>query len=400
MAAIGLDWYQLKDQRVLVVDDQALVRSLIGGILTSVGFETVAFAEDGDEALERIGSFRPDLVLLDLMMPRLDGIGVLEQLRAEAAWMDVPVLVLTAADDLQMRGRVFMAGATDFISKPVNRLELLARVKVHLSNWVLIRTLDRQLKRIDADLREAQRMQTALLPGAEALRAIERSHGVSVASHFESSSRVGGDYWTARALEDGVLAALICDFSGHGVSAALNTVRLHTLLAEVPGPVWQRPAELLGTLNAALAGQLPEGQFATMFASVVDTRADTLSYAAAAAPDAFLGRAASADVRRLDGTGLPVGLSRKARYRETTVPFPPGHYLFLYSDAFYEGVPAPKGRSGRLEFAEVFRAILAAPCADPVLPRLLDWFYARSPRPPKDDLTAVWLERRPARWEE
>lgn len=393
MVSVGLDWHALKDCRILVIDDQELVRSLIGNILSSAGLERVTFAVDGEDGLAKAEEVRPDLIVLDIMMPRVDGFAVLEALRVDARWSEVPVLVLTAADDHEIRGRVFMAGATDFISKPLNRLEFLARLKVHLSNWVLVRRLESQLHRIEAELREAQRMQAALLPGAEALDEVHRRYAVSVHHHFECSSQVGGDCWTVRPIGDSTLGVLICDFSGHGVSAAMNTVRLHTLLAEHPFGDGD-PAAYLGVLNRNLADLLPCGQFATLLFGVIDTAADSFTYAAASAPDPFTGAVTpGAAIARMDGSGLPLGIDRDATYDNITVPFAPGDFLFLYSDALYEGVPVPKGVSQRRMFFEEFPRLVGGMDGAAALPHLLDWFYARSPRPPKDDLTAVWLQR-------
>jgi phosphoserine phosphatase RsbU/P len=394
MASVGLDWYALRDCRILVVDDNQLVRSLIGSILNSTGLTNLAFAVDGEDALAQVDVFRPDLIVLDIMMPRVDGFAVLERLRSQDAWLDVPVLVLTAADDHEIRGRVFMTGATDFVSKPINRLEFLARIKVHLSAWVLLRQQAEQLRRIDAELKEAQRMQMALLPSAEAVRQAEETHGLTIRHHFESSMRVGGDYWSLHPIDDRRLGVLICDFSGHGVSAAMNTVRLHTLLLEVKDEGWRDAARFVRDLNGHLIDLLSLGQFATFLYGIIDREAGTFTYATAATPDPFLGHRGKGMVGRIDGSGLPLGLSRAADYETTTVPFPPGSFLFLYSDALYEGLPLPKGSSGRNFLFEQFSGLVASARGDDVLKTVIDWFFTQAPPPPRDDLTAIWIERR------
>lgn len=394
MASVGLEWYALKDCRILVVDDNQLVRSLIGSILSSAGLTQIAFAVDGEDALGQVNTFRPDLIVLDIMMPRVDGFAVLERLRAQDAWLDVPVLVLTAADDHEIRGKVFMAGATDFVSKPINRLEFLARIKVHLSAWELLRRQAEQLRRIDAELREAQRMQVALLPSDETLKQVEATLGLTIHHHFESSMRVGGDYWTLRPLDDHSVGVLICDFSGHGVSAAMNTVRLHTLLFDVNEASWRDPVAFINLLNGYLCDLVSIGQFATLMYGVIDVRDGTLTYVSASTPDPILGNRSEGSARRIDGSGLPLGLSRGGHYTAETVPFQPGDFLFLYSDALYEGIPLPKDVSGRAHFFDRFTHLLAETKGDNVLKPLIEWFFTEAPPPPRDDLTAIWIERR------
>lgn len=394
MASVGLEWYALKDCRLLVVDDNQLVRSLIGSILSSAGLTQIAFAVDGEDALNQVNTFRPDLIVLDIMMPRVDGFAVLESLRAQDAWLDVPVLVLTAADDHEIRGKVFMAGATDFVSKPINRLEFLARIKVHLSAWELLRRQAEQLRRIDAELCEAQRMQVALLPSEETVKQIEASLGLTIHSHFESSMRVGGDYWTLRPLGDHAVGVLICDFSGHGVSAAMNTVRLHTLLFDVEEPTWHNPEAFISLLNSYLCDLVSIGQFATLMYGVIDVEEGTFTYVTASTPDPILGDRREPSAERLDGSGLPLGLSRGAHYSAETIPFESGQFLFLYSDALYEGIPTPEGVSGRAHFFEHFNRLLSEVEGDNVLKPLIDWFFTEAPPPPRDDLTAIWIERK------
>jgi DNA-binding response OmpR family regulator len=116
--------------RVLIADDDAQMRRLIRAILERDGYE-VTEAADGLDALEAVESHPVDLVLLDVDMPRLDGLGVLEELRARVKTSSVPVIVLTARTD-DTETRVLDLGAQDFLSKPVQPQSLQARVRAVL----------------------------------------------------------------------------------------------------------------------------------------------------------------------------------------------------------------------------------------------------------------------------
>ncbi|HEU5097572.1 MAG TPA: response regulator, partial [Roseiflexaceae bacterium] len=113
---------------VLVVDDEPLGRETLAALLSPLGYQ-LHFAANGAEALRLAMAIPPDLVLLDVMMPGMDGFEVCQHLRADASLADVPVIMLTALDDRESRLRGIEVGADDFVSKPYDRVELRARVK-------------------------------------------------------------------------------------------------------------------------------------------------------------------------------------------------------------------------------------------------------------------------------
>jgi putative two-component system response regulator len=127
--------------KVLVVDDIAANRELLQGHLDDLGYE-VREARDGIEALEAVAAEEPDLILLDIDMPRLDGIAVCEQLKAHPIRRLIPIVILTASNDRSTRLRGIAAGADDYLSKPFDAKELLIRTKVLLRQRALNQRLD------------------------------------------------------------------------------------------------------------------------------------------------------------------------------------------------------------------------------------------------------------------
>jgi putative two-component system response regulator len=127
--------------KVLVVDDIAANRELLEGHLDDLGYE-VRQARDGIEALEAVAADEPDLILLDIDMPRLDGITVCEQLKSHPMRRLIPIVILTASNDRETRLRGIAAGADDYLSKPFDSKELLIRTKVLLRHRALNQRLD------------------------------------------------------------------------------------------------------------------------------------------------------------------------------------------------------------------------------------------------------------------
>jgi CheY-like chemotaxis protein len=144
-----------RPHRVLVVDDVELNRLLLGGIVRSIGYE-VETAGNGLEVLAKLhGGI--DIVLLDVMMPGIDGFEVVRRIRADATFQDLPVIMVTALDSREDRAQSVAAGASDFIAKPVDRSELQVRLALHL-----------KLKDAKDDLRRCQRELAAAMAAARA----------------------------------------------------------------------------------------------------------------------------------------------------------------------------------------------------------------------------------------
>lgn len=118
--------------RILVVDDQETNLRVLGDMMGHLGFDIVP-ALDGEQALRRLGSKPVDLILLDVLMPGLDGFEVCRRIRANVAWIDIPIIFLSAADDKSLIVRALESGGVDYITKPFNAAELLSRVRTHLA---------------------------------------------------------------------------------------------------------------------------------------------------------------------------------------------------------------------------------------------------------------------------
>lgn len=240
---------------------------------------------------------------------------------------------------------------------------------------------------LDDDLKIARSMQVELLPPPSLLQAVHQRYGVSVSGFFETSSDLGGDIWGLEPLDDRRFALWLADFSGHGVTSAMNTFRLHALLEHLNDR--DRPGAFLGELNQRLAGLLPLGQYATMLYGVVDVEQGLFTYAAAAAPPPVAVRTESLHTEIGNGAGLPLGVSRNATYAERTMALDRGTVLFMASDALPES-PAEDGTQlGQSGAIELVRQGVAAHGGGADADAVLAPFLATVRRPLRDDLTAI-----------
>ena len=144
--------------RILVVDDQRTNAEMVSGLLGNLGYE-VDVAANGEEALQRVASKAPDLVISDILMPRMDGYELCRRLRASAATALLPVILVTSAEPQTERVKGVEAGADDFLAKPVNWAELFARVKRLLH----VKSLQDEIKHLNAQLEQRVQEQVAQL---------------------------------------------------------------------------------------------------------------------------------------------------------------------------------------------------------------------------------------------
>lgn len=319
---------------ILVIEDNEINRLFLEKTLKARGFTNLLAVASAEEGLDALKSFKPELVVLDVILPGMSGFECCKAIRSQETYRDLPILIQTSITEPELRVEAFTHGATDFISKPLYADELSARVSVHLERRHSLKTLQLYKNRIEIELENARQLQQAILPNREDVEEIERRCRLDIASFYLPSSEVGGDFWGIRTLFPHQTALWLVDFSGHGVAAALNAFRLQAYLKE-HSQLDARPGEYLSHLNDKLLHLLLVGQFATMFYGIIDSQTNQLFYACACAPHPIVVRKSTGKAELIDGSGSLLGVGMHL-YQTHTIPFSSGDVLVLYSDALIE----------------------------------------------------------------
>jgi len=382
----------LESARVLVVDDMALMRQMIGMCLARGGHKNIIYASDGDEALQMIADDPPDLVVLDLNMPRVSGYEVCRSLRKDPRFADLPILVQSASETPEERVEVFASGATDFVSKPINQPELLARVRMHLENRFLINSLKEFRESMNSELVMARDMQQSLLPDETVIKDIEKHNNVVIEHFYQACFELGGDLWGCWQLPDDQVGLYVLDIAGHGVGAALNTFRTHASMGRFQ-QARVDPALFMTELNSVLTPAFPLGQFATMFYAVINYKTGHMTYAGGGAPKPMV--IGPNGVRLLDSTGIPVGIVNKPDYVNIEDKLEPNESLFCYSDVLVEAPERDGSMLGEEGLVRWVEELNQEGDRHTLISRLLKRFFDAQPAASlPDDLTAVVIHPR------
>jgi sigma-B regulation protein RsbU (phosphoserine phosphatase) len=380
------------DCLILVVDDTEFNRTLITAMLRQAGFRRIQHAVDGIDALQKIGDELPDLVILDIVMPGLDGFEVCRRLRADPRFSDLPVLVQTALSNTEDRNKAFQFGTTDLITKPIDRNELLARVRIHLENRVLIQDLQLYRARLESELGMAREMYNHLLPTPGLFDQISRDSGVQIRHHTAVSGELGGDLWGIIPLADRRFGLYLLDMTGIGVSAALNAFRMHTVLHELV-PLAGDPSRFLGEVNARAVDLFESGERVSVIYGVIDPNAGTFTYATAASGRPILLRCGQRAAELGDSDGAPVGESAASVFPAHVLPFGPGARLLIYNNAVAVALPVECISSAPEALAELAAPALGSPTLVEACARVTSALARVVGERPREDMTLIFLAK-------
>jgi serine phosphatase RsbU (regulator of sigma subunit) len=262
---------------ILVVDDSATNLQVLVRTLDGSGHRILA-ARDGATALEIARRARPDLVLLDVMMPGVDGFEVCRALKADEATRESTVIFLSARGDVSDKVSGLELGAADYITKPIQREEVLARVATHLTRQYLERSVRQSRDRLDRELASAAAMQRLLLPSR---MPVHRS--LRFAASYETSRHAGGDYYDILQLAPDRFGVMVADVSGHGAPAAIIMAMIRAVLHTYSGGS-DDPPQVLHYINRHFEFLWDTAMYATAAYAVLDAAANTLRLSSAGHP--------------------------------------------------------------------------------------------------------------------
>jgi phosphoserine phosphatase RsbU/P len=403
---------------LLVVDDDSFNLDIICPRLERRGYR-VDTALDGQTAIEKIRERPYDLILLDIIMPGVDGVQVLKETRHHRSRAQLPVIMVTSRDAPQDVVDALRDGANDYVTKPIDIEVLLARVGTHV---ILKRTAEsleasnRRLEQVNAQLRHdleaAAKVQRSLLPTHT-----PAFDNYEFAWRYEPCEQLGGDNLNIMALSEDEIGFYVLDVSGHGVQAALMSVAVNHLLEpsqedtsvvnrpnrqrhndSEPGYFASAPRDVAERLNRHFTFDLAVAQYFTIFYGVLNRSERKCRYVSTGHPCPIY-LTADGDFKVLESSGLPIGIFQPGEpgyepFEEHLIELQRGDRLCIYSDGVVELRNKAQKEFGLNRLSQVLcasRDKSLDECLEGVFAATTEW---RDGGPLSDDLSMLALEVR------
>ena len=322
---------------ILVVDDDTFNREILTRHLERQG-HTVHQAADGAMALEILKKDAHDLILLDVMMPVMNGYQFLERIKKLPGLRDIPVIVISVLEESRSVARCLRLGAEDYLPREFDPVVLRARIdsclergRLRVREQLSLLAVETAQRRLTVELKRAAEYVRSLLPRRGQWR------GLRTEWTFLPSRDLGGDAFGYARLDDGQTALFLLDVSGHGIEAALLSVsllhRVNSQSRSNPG-LWD-PARILSELNQTYRSEDQNSLFFSAWFGLWNPETRSLRYASAGAPPAAL-LPKVGKVTKLGTNSPAVGVDEQAVYENAETEIPVGSILFLFSDGIFE----------------------------------------------------------------
>jgi sigma-B regulation protein RsbU (phosphoserine phosphatase) len=373
---------------ILVVDDTPANLRLLSGLLADQGYK-VRPVINGQMALTAAQAAPPDLILLDINMPEMNGYEVCERLKADAKTRDIPIIFISALDAIEDKVKAFNVGGLDYVTKPFQFEEVLARVETHLALRKLQRRLQDANKRFEKELALAGRVQASFLPNE-----LPDLAGWQLAVTLKPARETSGDFYDINPLPNGEVGILVADVVGKGVGAALymalNWTLIRTYAAEYP----TQPELVCEAVNRRILRDTHADMFVTAFYGILKPASGTLIYANAGQNPPHLYSAKSGNgVQRLSATGKPLGMFEDETWEKGVALLLPGDVLVLYTDGVVEAQDAQDTVFGEDRLLKSVQVNMGRPAQDIQDAVIADVSEFIDDAPQYDDITLVVLVR-------
>jgi len=353
--------------RILVVDDEPINLQVLSNQLL-LEKHRVILATNGEDAIKLIAENPPDMVVLDIMMPCMSGLEVCRRLRETYSLHELPVLMLTAKNQLNDIIAGFEAGANDYLAKPFDKRELIARVNTLLSLRDAIEK-NNSLLVMQKELEIAKRILQSILPdGPPVMKKL------AIYTRYLPMDRVGGDFFDFHVLDEDRIGVFTADVSGHGVPSAIIAAMLKVAFS-LQKSIAREPDELLREINHILRGKFGKS-FITAIYAYIDMVAGTLSGSNAGHFPIVIHRKQDGTIHEFMPKGWAIGIRGEPMLTREEFALAAGDRIVLFTDGIIEA----RNKAGDLFGYETFlghigtqRHLPPREFADFIIARMSEW---------------------------
>ncbi|PEJ49964.1 response regulator [Bacillus wiedmannii] len=377
---------------ILIVDDNLVNIFVIEKILKQAGYQDLVSLNSAQELFEYIqfgeDSSRHneiDLILLDIMMPEIDGLEVCRRLQKEEKFKDIPIIFVTALEDANKLAEALDIGAMDYITKPINKVELLARMRVALRLKSELNWHKEQEENLRNELDLATQVQRNLLSSP-----LREDH-IKIEASYLPSFKLAGDMYYWYKIDENRYGIILLDVMGHGISASLVCMFISSVLRETIKCLID-PELVIKDLNKYMTLLHNENDnipyYFTAIYLVVDTEKRTIEYVNAGHPSGYV-LVDEANVVELNRGSCAVGFFDEIKVKKTVIPFEKNAQIVLFTDGVLEAIA-----NDEFESEEKLRAFTERKWGD--LEEEIEGFYKEEQKKEQsDDMCLIMIQTNP-----
>ncbi|MBV6680960.1 fused response regulator/phosphatase [Bacillus thuringiensis] len=326
---------------ILIVDDNPVNIFVIEKILKQAGYHDLVSLNSAQELFEYIQFGKDssrhneiDLILLDIMMPEIDGLEVCRRLQKEEKFKDIPIIFVTALEDANKLAEALDMGAMDYITKPINKVELLARMRVALRLKSELNWHKEQEENLRNELDLATQVQRNLLSSPL------REDYIEIEASYLPSFKLAGDMYYWYKIDGNRYGIILLDVMGHGISASLVCMFISSVLRETIKSLID-PELVIKDLNKYMTLLHNENDdipyYFTAIYLVVDTEKRTIEYVNAGHPSGYV-LVDETNMVELDRGSCAVGFFDEIKVEKTVIPFEKNAQIVLFTDGVLEAI--------------------------------------------------------------
>ncbi len=348
---------------ILIVDDNAENLEVLGKILDIYGYN-IEFADDPLLVYDLVKSNKPDMILMDVMMPNMNGYQLTDLIKSDDDLADLPIIFVTANKEKEGLIEGFNVGGADYVIKPFDAKELVMRIDTHLqlkfARETIVQTVkelsdaneqlvksnaikDKYLNIINQELQNAADYVTSSLPLAIPNGSVQANW------YYIPTSSLGGDSFGYKFLDNDHFAFYLLDVCGHGISSALHSLSILNSInyQNLPNVDYRHPEEVLAQLNSRYQMNERTNQLFSIFYGVYNLSSKTLRYAGAGHPPAILFDNGSEPIY-LESQNRIIGFIPDLVFKSETIQVNDLSDLYLFTDGAYEFLQA-NGNRGEID---------------------------------------------------
>ncbi|MEK5300252.1 fused response regulator/phosphatase [Bacillus sp. FSL R10-2201] len=326
---------------ILIVDDNPVNIFVIEKILKQAGYQDLVSLNSAQELFEYIHFGKDssrhneiDLILLDIMMPEIDGLEVCRRLQNEEKFKDIPIIFVTALEDANKLAEALDIGAMDYITKPINKVELLARMRVALRLKSELNWHKEQEENLRNELDLATQVQRNLLSSP-----LREDH-IKIEASYLPSFKLAGDMYYWYKIDENRYGIILLDVMGHGVSASLVCMFISSVLRESIKCLID-PELVIKDLNKYMTLLHNENDnipyYFTAIYLVVNTENRTIEYVNAGHPSGYV-LVDEENIIELDRGSCAIGFFDEIKVEKTVIPFEKNAQILLFTDGVLESI--------------------------------------------------------------